>query len=209
MKVAVLPYECATMCTVYLRICIQSARFTSVLNLVPISFWPAAATSWWNTSTSTPCSSSASAIAFRMSCSVSIGGTGKWPPLTGARCAMLPFSYSSPDDHGASSDLILTKQPDMSAPQVTESKMKNSGSGPKYAVSPMPVDLRYASARLASERGSRSYPLPSIGSITSQVMFSVVSSVNGSILAESASGESSMSEASIPFQPAIEEPSNA
>jgi hypothetical protein len=46
MKVAVLPYVCATMCTVYLRICIQSARFTSVLNLVPIpvhgrdSWWP-------------------------------------------------------------------------------------------------------------------------------------------------------------------------
>jgi hypothetical protein len=35
-------------------------------------------------------------------------------------------------DHGASSDLILTKQPDMSTFQVTPSKMKNSGSGPKY-----------------------------------------------------------------------------
>src|SRR3989442_9860447 len=122
---------------------------------------------------------------------------------------MLPPSYSSPDDHGASSDLILTKQPDMSTPQVTESKMKNSGSGPKYAVSPRPVDLRYASARLASERGSRSYPLPSVGSITSQVMLSVVSSVNGSMRAESGSGESSMSDASIPFHPAIDEPSKA
>ena len=34
--------------------------------------------------------------------------------------------------------------------------MKNSFSGPKSAVSAMPVDFRYASARLASERGSRS-----------------------------------------------------
>ena len=31
----------------------------------------------------------------------------------------------------ASSDLILTKQPDMSTFQVMPSKMKNSGSGPK------------------------------------------------------------------------------
>ena len=44
----------------------------------------------------------------------------------------------------------------MSTFHVTESKMKNSGSGPKYAVSPMPVDFRYASARFAIERGSRS-----------------------------------------------------
>jgi hypothetical protein len=34
-------------------------------------------------------------------------------------------------DHGASSDLIFTEQPDMSTDQVTPSKMKNSGSGPK------------------------------------------------------------------------------
>jgi hypothetical protein len=47
-----------------------------------------------------------------------------------------------PEDHGASSDLILTKHPDMSTFQVTPSKMKNSGSGPKYATSPTPLDLR-------------------------------------------------------------------
>src|SRR5881397_707700 len=40
-------------------------------------------------------------------------------------------------------------------------------------------------------------------------MLSVVSSVNGSMRAESGSGESSMSDASIPFQPAIDEPSKA
>jgi len=34
--------------------------------------------------------------------------------------------------------------------------MKNSFSGPNSAPSAMPVDLRYASARLASERGSHS-----------------------------------------------------
>jgi len=44
----------------------------------------------------------------------------------------------------------------MSALHSTESKMKNSGSGPKKAASPTPVDFRYASARLAIERGSRS-----------------------------------------------------
>ena len=40
--------------------------------------------------------------------------------------------------------------------QRTLSKMKNSFSGPNSAPSAMPVDLRYASARLPSERGSRS-----------------------------------------------------
>src|SRR6185369_17452556 len=101
---------------------------------------------------------------------------------------MLPPSNSSLEDHGASSDLIFTKQPDMSTFHVTESKMKNSGSGPKYAVSPIPLDFRYASARLAIDRGSRSYPLPSAGSITSQVMLRVTSSEKGSRRAESGSG---------------------
>jgi len=40
-------------------------------------------------------------------------------------------------------------------------------------------------------------------------MMMVVSSKNGSMLAEFGSGMSNMSEASMPFQPAIEEPSNA
>jgi hypothetical protein len=44
---------------------------------------------------------------------------------------MLPPSGSFPDDQGASSELILTAHPDMSTFHVTESKMKNSGSGPK------------------------------------------------------------------------------
>src|SRR6478609_7722674 len=67
----------------------------------------------------------------------------------------------------------------------------------------------YASARLASERGSRSYGLPSPGSRTSQVRISVGSSKNGSMLAVAGSGISSMSDASMPFQPAIDEPSKA
>jgi hypothetical protein len=45
-KVAVLPYEADVIQIVYFRICIQSARFTRLLNLVPISFWPIAPTSW-------------------------------------------------------------------------------------------------------------------------------------------------------------------
>ena len=44
---------------------------------------------------------------------------------------------------------------------------------------------------------------------TSHEMTSVGSSKNGSMRAESASGISSMSDASMPFQPAIEEPSKA
>jgi len=55
----------------------SSAFFTSVLNLTPISHWPAVATSWWWTSTGTPISSSVRHMAPRMSCSASTGGTGK------------------------------------------------------------------------------------------------------------------------------------
>ena len=56
---------------------VQSARCTSVLNRVPISFWPAPATSWWNTSTGMPSCSRISEISARRSCVLSTGGTGK------------------------------------------------------------------------------------------------------------------------------------
>ena len=59
---------------------------------------------------------------------------------------------------------------------VTLSKMKNSFSGPNNAESAMPEDLRYASARFARERGSRSYPCMVMGSMTSQRRLTVVSS---------------------------------
>src|SRR5690349_17065883 len=101
---------------------------------------------------------------------------------------MLPPSSVAPLLHGASSEVILTKQPCMSTFHWTWSKMKNSGSGPKKAASPMPDDFRYASARLASERGSRSYGLPSPGSRTSHDSSSVGSSKNGSMLAVFGSG---------------------
>ena len=45
--------------------------------------------------------------------------------------------------------------------------------------------------------------------MTSQLNSSVGSSKKGSMLAVFASGISSMSDASMPFQPAIDEPSNA
>jgi hypothetical protein len=45
--------------------------------------------------------------------------------------------------------------------------------------------------------------------MTSQVRISVGSSKKGSMLAVLGSGISSMSEASMPFQPAMEEPSKA
>ena len=44
MNVAVLPYTCATLWITYFMTWFQSARCTSVLNLVPISSWPGAAT---------------------------------------------------------------------------------------------------------------------------------------------------------------------
>eukprot|EP01139_Manchomonas_bermudensis_P017104 Amastigsp_a515981_3.p3 type:complete len:112 gc:universal Amastigsp_a515981_3:155-490(+) len=110
---------------------VQSARSTSVLNLVPISFWPAPATSWWNTSTGMPSDSRISDISARMSCVLSTGGTGKYPPLTVGRWPRLPPSSFLPEFHGASYSSILKKVPDMSVFQRTSSKMKNSGSGPK------------------------------------------------------------------------------
>ncbi len=61
----------------YFSTWVQSARWVSVLNLVPISHWPAVATSWWCTSTGTPQASSASTMAARMSLRLSTGGTGK------------------------------------------------------------------------------------------------------------------------------------
>ncbi len=96
----------------------------------------------------------------------------------------------------------------MSLRKRTESKMKNSGSGPKNAVSAMPVDFRYASARLAIERGSREYACIVLGSSTSHCSSRVLSAVNGSMTALSGSGISTMSDSLMPFQPAIDEPSN-
>src|ERR671937_2784740 len=113
-----------------------------------------------------------------------------------------------PLDQGASSDLIFTKQPDMSMLQVTSSKMKNSGSGPKYATSPMPVDLRYFSALIAMLRGSREYGSFVIGSTMLQMIDSVGSAMNGSMTAVSGSGITSMSEALMACQPRIDDPSN-
>src|SRR6185503_18318341 len=112
-----------------------------------------------------------------------------------------------PVDQGASSDLILTKQPDMSTFQVTPSKMKNSGSGPKYATSPMPVDFRCCSAFLAMWRGSREYSSLVIGSTTSPITLRVGTAVKGSMVAVLGSGTMSMSEALIGCQPRIDEPS--
>src|SRR5574342_1081933 len=86
--------------------------------------------------------------------------------------------------------------------------MKSSGSGPKKAVSPMPVDLRYFSALMAMLRGSREYGSFVIGSTMLQMSDSVGSAMNGSMTAVSASGTTSMSEAWIACQPRIEEPSN-
>ena len=92
---------------------------------------------------------------------------------------------------------------------VIESKTKNSGSGPKKTLSPIPVVFKYFSARSAIVRGSRSYPFPSVGSTTLQVNINVGSSIKGSRLAVFGSGNKSISEALIPFHPATDEPSNA
>src|SRR5438105_3547972 len=85
--------------------------------------------------------------------------------------------------------------------------MKNSSSGPKYAVSAMPDFFRYFSVLRAMERGSREYSFLVIGSRTSQMIESVVCVMNGSTLAVLATGSNSMSDSLIACQPRIEEPS--
>src|SRR6266480_3286749 len=85
--------------------------------------------------------------------------------------------------------------------------MKNSASGPKNAVSAMPVLLRYASAFSARPRGSRSYGSRVIGSTMVQINESVGSALKMSIHAVVGSGMTSMSEALITFQPRMLEPS--
>src|SRR5690606_24340399 len=95
-----------------------------------------------------------------------------------------------------------------SLPKRTESKMKNSGSGPKNAMSAVPLDFTYASARLATERGQREYACIVAGSSTSQMRIRVGSAVNGSSTAVPGSGSSTMSDSLMPFQPEIDEPSN-
>src|SRR4249919_1215827 len=77
MNVAVLPLRCATFLMMYFIVSRSSAFLVNVLNLVPISHWPALATSWWCTSTSMPTASSVLHISARMSCSESSGATGK------------------------------------------------------------------------------------------------------------------------------------
>ena len=121
---------------------------------------------------------------------------------------MLPSSNSALLAQAASSASILYMAPDISAFHCTLSNTKNSGSGPKKDASPIPVDFRYSSARRATDRGSRSYPCIVLGSTMLHLRFTVTSSVNGSTTAVASSGIKIMSDSLIPFQPAIEEPSN-
>src|SRR5258705_5595642 len=143
-----------------------------------------------------------------MSPSESTGATGKYPPLIPGRWPALPSSNLRLLLHAASSESISKLAPCISLRQRTESKMKNSGSGPKYAVSATPEDFRYASARLPIERGQRVYACIVDGSSTSQVRISVGTAANGSSTALPGSGISTMSESLIPFHPEIDEPSN-
>ena len=54
-----------------------SAMLTRLSKRMSISAWPAVATSWWCFSMWMPILSSSSTMAERMSCWVSVGGTGK------------------------------------------------------------------------------------------------------------------------------------
>jgi len=85
--------------------------------------------------------------------------------------------------------------------------MKNSASGPNTAASARPVDARYFSPFWAMPRGSRLYgsfvPVSAIVLVRERVG----TAQKGSMNAVAGSGMASMSEASIDFQPRIEDPS--
>ena len=73
----------------------------------------------------------------------------------------------------------------------------------------MPVEARYASAFLATLRGSRLYCSPVIGSWMKKLMFTVLSRRNGSTRAVDRSARSAMSDSWMAWKPRIEEPSKA
>ena len=85
--------------------------------------------------------------------------------------------------------------------------MKNSASGPKYAVSAIPVCCKYATALRETLRGSREYGSRVIVSMASAVMLIVVMMGKGSMNAVAGSRISSMSLDSIDFQPRMDDPS--
>ena len=67
MNVAVLPCRLATLRMTYLNHMNWSAIWSSGLNFMSISHWPAVATSWWWASTSIPTSCITLDISARMS----------------------------------------------------------------------------------------------------------------------------------------------
>ena len=77
MNVADLLLRRATFFTTYLNHMRLSAIEVRVENFIPISHWPALATSWWPTSTSIPLSISVVIMSARRSPSTSVGATGK------------------------------------------------------------------------------------------------------------------------------------
>src|SRR5271156_5587178 len=85
--------------------------------------------------------------------------------------------------------------------------MKNSASGPNTAASATPVDSKYFSPRWAMPRGSRLYSSLVPVSAMVQVRDRVGTAQKGSMKAVLGSGMASMSEASMDFQPRMDEPS--
>jgi hypothetical protein len=77
MNVAVLPCFQATFLTMYLYHISASPICSSGRKRMSISAWPAVATSWCCFSTRMPTDSIMRHISVRMSCWVSLGGTGK------------------------------------------------------------------------------------------------------------------------------------
>ena len=77
MKVTTLPCFLAVFFTMYLYFSTLSAIVSRLLNRMSISHCPPVATSWCCASMGMSMDSRVSIISLRMSCSVSLGGTGK------------------------------------------------------------------------------------------------------------------------------------
>ena len=94
---------------------------------------------------------------------MSTGETGKLAALDGGLVAQVAALFLAAGVPGSLIGVDLVEHGVRLDLERTSSKTKNSASDAKNAVSAMPVDCRYASARSATPRGSRVVGLAGAG----------------------------------------------
>ena len=126
----------------------------SVSYFMSISPWPAVATSWWCVSTSMPTDCIVMHhLRAQVGERVGRATPGSSRPCSRGLWPRLPPPSARPVFQRALDRVDLVERVVRAPLEADESKMKNSASGPKYAVSAMPVDLQVGARALA--RGSR------------------------------------------------------